>query len=101
MFFILINSVLNKFSEYTYFYILKKLLPALLLVLLKSLKAFSVFWRAKMYAYRKLDHLAAQYEHRKVEDNCCKGNYFRLDFRVKQYGEGKCWKQGTAGVHGE
>ena len=28
--------------------------------------------RAKMYAYRKLDGLAAQYEHREIEDKHCK-----------------------------
>ena len=28
--------------------------------------------RAKMYVYRKLDHLAAQHEH-KLEGKCCNG----------------------------
>ena len=29
--------------------------------------------RAKMYAYRKIDRLAAQHEHKEVGEKCCKG----------------------------
>ena len=55
-----------------------------------------------MYGYGKLDHLAAQYEHKTLADNCCKGTKKFVDVEGLTFDDCKtCLFQGKTIKRGQ